>query len=107
MLILMLILMLMLMLILILLLWTVRHELGMDGIDEDMVNEALNKMFTHKDLTAEGAAKLASSRIGGANHLNGINQITSALNAPASPSEVRTSALHVMPCHETRWSAFL
>ena len=34
-------------------LYTLLRGLGMDGIDEDMVNEALNKMFTAKDLTAE------------------------------------------------------
>ena len=61
-----------------------QNGLGMDGIDEDMVNEALNKMFTHKDLTAEGAAKLASSRIGGANHLSGMNQNDSS----SQPTEV-------------------
>lgn len=61
-----------------------QHGTGMDGIDEDMVNEALNKMFTHKDLTAEGAAKLASSRVGGARGLSGSNQNDSS----PQPAEV-------------------
>jgi hypothetical protein len=67
----------------------------MDGIDEDMVNEALNRMFTAKDLTSEGAAKLASSRIGGANHLNSINSLNSS-QSTTPPAEVRNSELHVM-----------
>lgn len=71
------------------------HDLGMDGIDEDMVNEALNRMFSAKDLTAEGAAKLASSRIGGANQLNSNTLLNSSQSA-ALPAEVRTSELHVM-----------
>jgi hypothetical protein len=71
----------------------------MDGIDEDMVNEALNRMFTAKDLTSEGAAKLASSRIGGANHLNSINQLNSSQSAATPPADVRTSKLHTMSCH--------
>ena len=74
---------------------TLHRDLGMDGIDEDMVNEALNRMFTAKDLTSEGAAKLASSRIGGANHLNSINSLNSSQSA-TPPAEVRTSELHVM-----------
>lgn len=74
---------------------TLHRDLGMDGIDEDMVNEALNRMFTAKDLTSEGAAKLASSRIGGANQLNSNTLLNSSQSA-ALPAEVRTSELHVM-----------
>ena len=75
---------------------------GMDGIDEDMVNEALNKMFTAKDLTTEGAAKLASSRIGGANHQNGTNQMNTTQSNTTSSTEVRTSTLYAMMRHVIR-----